>query len=382
MQPFVSSSAYSVTTRWVLTAVLVIILLAAAWFIRGILLLTLASVILVVLFTMPIRVLVRRGMQRVPATILSLIFITVAVMLLAAVALPTLVQQFNVLATRIIPTAVDTLVARWSSGELQQQFPILQSLEGVTTRDLENLINTLSVQIAGALGQLSVQVLPVLGGVIDTVLSILIVIFLSIYLLADPQMHQEGLVRLFPLWYRHRAREIITRLDVTLRGWLRATIASMAFVLVGTWFGLTLLGIQQAAALGVLAGVLSFIPNFGPILALIPSIAVGILQAPDNIGWVIIVIYGVSFLQSQVVTPLLVQGSIRLPPVLVLLGQIVAGAFLGFLGMMLAVPITAILRVLVQEVYVKDVLVDKTVSEAPTPEKERQEKTLLLPDRA
>lgn len=382
MQPLVSSSAYGVTTRWVLTAVLVVTLLAAAWFIRGILLLTLASVILVVLFTMPIRVLVRRGMQRVPATILSLIFITISVLLLAAVALPTLVQQFNVLATRIIPAAVDTLVERWSSGELQQQFPILQSLEGVTTRDLENLINTLSVQIAGAIGQLSVQVLPVLGGVIDTVLSILIVIFLSVYLLADPQMHQEGLVRLFPLWYRHRVREIINRLDVTLRGWLRATIISMAFVLVGTWFGLTLLGIQQAAALGVLAGVLSFIPNFGPILALIPSIAVGILQAPDNVGWVIIVIYGVSFLQSQVVTPLLVQGSIRLPPVLVLLGQIVAGAFLGFLGIMLAVPITAILMVLVQEVYVKDVLGDKTVSEIPVPEKERQENPMLLPDRA
>jgi predicted PurR-regulated permease PerM len=382
MQPLASSSAYSVTTRWVLIAVLIIALLAAAWFIRGILLLTLASVILVVLFTMPIRVLVRRGMQRVPATILSLIFISIAVLLLAAVALPTLVQQFNMLATRIIPTAVDTLVARWSSGELQQQFPILQSLEGVTTRDLENLINTLSVQIAGAIGQLSVQVLPVLGGVIDTVLSILIVIFLSVYLLVDPQMHQEGLIRLFPLWYRHRVREIFSHLDVTLRGWLRATIISMAFVLVATWFGLTLLGIQQAAALGVLAGVLSFIPNFGPILALIPSIAVGILQAPDHIGWIIVIIYGVSFLQSQVVTPLLVQGAIRLPPVLVLLGQIIAGAFLGFLGIMLAVPITAILMVLVQEVYVKDILGDRAVSEVPAPEKERQEKPLLLPDRA
>jgi predicted PurR-regulated permease PerM len=382
MQPLVSNTAYSVTTRWVLIAVLVVTLLAAAWFIRGILMLILASVILVVLFTMPIRVLVRRGMQRVPATILSLIFISIAVLLLAAVALPTLVQQFNVLATRIIPSAVDTLVGRWSSGELQQQFPILQSLEGVTTRDLENLINTLSGQFAGALGQLSVQVLPVLGGVVDTVLSVLIVIFLSVYLLADPQMHQEGLIRLFPLWYRHRVREIVNRLDVTLRGWLRATIISMAFVLVATWFGLTLLGIQQAAALGVLAGVLSFIPNFGPILALIPALAVGILQAPDNIGWIILVIYGVSFLQSQVVTPLLVQGSIRLPPVLVLLGQIVAGAFLGFLGIMLAVPITAILMVLVQEVYVKDVLGDKAVSEVPVPEKERQEKTLLLPDRA
>ena len=123
---------------------------------------------------------------------------------------------------------------------------------------------------------------------------------------------------------------------------------------------MALLGIQQAAALGVLAGLLSFIPNFGTIVALIPSIAVGIVQTPNSWGWVIVVIYGVSFVQSQIVTPLLVSGSIRLPPVLVLLGQIVAGAFFGFLGLMLAVPLTAILMVLVQEIYIKDMLGDRS----------------------
>ena len=82
-------------------------------------------------------------------------------------------------------------------------------------------------------------------------------------------------------------------------------------------------------------------------------------------GLVIVVIYGVSFLQSQIVTSLLVSGSIRLPPVLVLLGQIVAGAFFGFLGLMLAVPLTAILMVLVQEVYIKDMLGDRLETDVP-----------------
>jgi predicted PurR-regulated permease PerM len=70
-------------------------------------------------------------------------------------------------------------------------------------------------------------------------------------------------------------------------------------------------------------------------------------------------VYGVSFIQTQIMIPLLVAGSIRLPPVLVLIGQIVAGVFFGFLGIMLAVPITAIVLVLVQEIYVKDVLGDR-----------------------
>jgi predicted PurR-regulated permease PerM len=222
-------------------------------------------------------------------------------------------------------------------------------------------IASASDQITTAIGQLGASVLPVIGGVASTLLSFLIIIFLSLYFLDDPTAHQEGMIRLFPLWYRDRMRYIIERLDGTLRGWLRATLASMLFVGIATGVLLGLIGIEQAAALGVIAGLLSFVPNFGPIIALIPSIAAAIVQTPDNVLWVIVIIYGVSFIQSQFVAPMLIADSINLPAVLILLGQIVAGAFLGFLGIMLAVPITAIIMVLVQEIYIKDVLGDSPV---------------------
>lgn len=355
MRPMSASAANGSTTRWVLTAIAIVILLVALWIIRGILLLTLASVILVLLFSMPTRFFMRRGIKRVPATLMSLVCVVLLIVLLFSLALPTLVQQFVQLASVTIPQGIEELVRLWNSGDIQREYPFLEAV------DIGDVFSSLSVQVAAAVGTLSASVLPVLGGVADTILSLLIVIFLSLYFMADPQMHQEGIIRLFPISYRHRAREIMARLDHTLRGWLRATVISMAFVAVATMLGLTLLGIQQAAALGVLAGLLSFIPNFGPIVALIPSIAVGVVQAPENIGWIIIVIYGVSFIQSQVVGPLLVAGSINLPAVLVLLGQIVAGVFFGFLGLMLAVPLTAIAMVIVQEVYVKDVLGDTSV---------------------
>ncbi len=345
------------TTRWVLTAFVVVVLMIALWLIRGILLLTLASIILVVLFSMPSRVFIRRGMKRTPATILSTLLILLMIVILFLAALPTLVQQFAALAGVTIPQGLQRLVSLWNSGDIQRQYPFLQSI------DLKAFIDQMSAQLGSAVGALGASVLPVLGGVADTVLSALIILFLSMYFLADPQSHQEGIIRLFPLWYRHRVREILARLDTTLRGWLKATIISMGVVAVLTWLGLVLVGVQQAAALGVLAGLLSFVPNFGPIITVIPSVAVGIVQAPDNIGWIIVIIYGVSFLQSQVISPLLVQGSIKLPPVLVLLGQIVAGYFFGFLGILLAVPLSAIVMVLVQEVYIKDVLGDETVTE-------------------
>jgi predicted PurR-regulated permease PerM len=368
MRQMSSNSANMSTTRWVLTAVIVVILLFSMWLIRGVLLLMLASIILVVLFSMPTRFFIRRGIKRVPATILSLVCITALLMVLFSVALPTLVQQFATLATRTIPAGIRELADLWNSGDLQRQYPFLSDI------DIAQLIDNLSGQIGTAVGTLGASVLPVLGGVADIILSILIVIFLSLYILSDPQMHQEGLIKLFPVWYRHRVREILARLDYALRGWLRATVISMAFVAVATGIGLALLGVEQAAALGVLSGLLSFIPNFGPVITLIPSLAVGIVQAPENIGWILIVIYGVSFVQSQVVGPLLVAGSINLPAVLVLLGQIVAGYFFGFLGIMLAVPLTAIIMVLVQEVYIKDVLGDHSVENQPVMDE------VLLPD--
>ena len=106
----------------------------------------------------------------------------------------------------------------------------------------------------------------------------------------------------------------------------------MVVVAILTGLGLSLLGIREWVALGVLAGVLSFIPNFGPVVALIPSVAVALVQAPENVVWTAVIIYGVSFFQSQVVSPVLASERMNMPAILILLGQIIFGFFFGFLG--------------------------------------------------
>jgi predicted PurR-regulated permease PerM len=361
----VQNESYGQITRWVLIAVVFFILLIAVYYIRSILLLALASVILVVLFTMPVRVLARYGVSRGPAILISLAGIVAIFILLGIVALPGLLEQFSTLLTETVPNGIRELARQWDAGELQQQYPFLTGIQDFINNtfqggSLDATLNELGRQLAGALGQLGTSVLPVLGGVANTLLSLLIVIFLSMYFLADPRGHEEGIIKLFPIWYRYRVREILNRVDFNLRGWLKTTIISMIFAGIVTWLGLSLLGLQQAAALGVLAGLMSFIPNFGQIAALVPAIAVGFVDAPQNIGWIIVIIYGVSFIQSQVISPLLISESINIPPVMVLLGQIISGAFFGFMGILLAVPITAIAMILVQEIYIKDVLGDRT----------------------
>lgn len=361
-------SAVSNPLRWVLTPIVIIILLLAIWEVHNTLLLVLASIILVVLFTMPIRFLVRRGVRRGLATVISLLGVLGIVVLIFLLVLPGLLTQFAALATDV-QQGVQEVITQWEEIQRDPQLretytfaaslqDFIQSTFGIA--DLNELLTELTRQFGGALGQLGGSVLPVVSGVASTLLSIVIVVFLSMYLLAEPQMHEEGLIKLFPLWYRDRVRFIINRIDFTLRIWIQGQLLLMMIVGIVTWLGLTILGLQQAVALGVLAGLFSFVPNFGPIAALVPSLAVGFAQAPENIGWIIFIIYGTSFLQSQVIAPLVFKESLNLPPVLVLIGQIFAAIFFGFLGLMLAVPIIAILMILVQEVYIKDILGDKS----------------------
>jgi predicted PurR-regulated permease PerM len=361
-------------TRWAFALLIGGILLFAVWEVRSTLLLILASVILVVLFTMPIRFLVRRGMQRSLATLISLGGMLALLIILAMLVLPSLLQQFAALAVEV-QDGIETAVTEWDNiqraepdSEIRQQYSGIANFQEFLRNtfqlnSLDELLSEVTRQFGGALGQLGGSVLPFVSGVASSLLNIVIVVFLSLYLLAEPKMHEEGLVKLFPLWYRDRVRYIIDRIDFTLRIWLQGQILLMAIVGVLTWIGLTVLGLQQAAALAVLAGLFSFVPNFGPIAALVPALAVGFTQAPQNIGWIILIIYGTSFLQSQVIAPLIFKESINLPPVLVLLGQIFAAIFFGFLGIMLAVPMIAILLILVQEVYIKDMLGDKPIVE-------------------
>jgi predicted PurR-regulated permease PerM len=357
-----TDSGYIRSINSFFVAIVTIIVLIGLWQIRAILMLAVASMMLTVLAAMPVHFFMKRGLNRGLAILLSLTSGILIVVLMILLVFPTLFIQFSVLFTDTIPNGINQLIEFWNSGEIAEQAPFLaEALKNVDLSAMvidADLINQAFNQASAALGTLGGSVLPLIGGVASAVLSVLIIFFLCLYLLAEPDRYINGVIKLTPLWYGDRIRFILARVDTTTRAWLRVTGASMVIVGLGTGLGLALLGIEQWMALGVLAGVFSFIPNFGTIAALVPSVAVAIVQAPESSLLVILIIFGVSFVQAQIVGPILTADSMNLPPVLVLVGQIVFGVFFGFLGLMLSVPLTAILVVVVEEVYVKDFLGD------------------------
>jgi len=364
-----TDSGYVRNVNWIFVLIASILTLLAFWEIRSIVMLSIAAVLLTIFISMPVRVFMKTGLNRGLAILLSMFSGIVVVIILSLVVFPALFDQFEVLFTDVVPTGVEQLIERWNSGELFEQIPFLEeAVSGVEIND--ETINQIVGPITSALGSISGSVIPLIGGVASALLSTLIVIFICLYLIAEPDRYIRGMISLTPLWYRDRTREILEKLDDTARAWIRVTGASMVITGIGSGIGLALIGIEQWAALGVLAGVLSFIPNFGPILAVIPSIAVAIVQAPEYTLVVVVIIYGVSFFQSQVVGPILANEGMNLAPVLILLGQIVFGIFFGFLGIMLAVPLTAMFVILVQEIYVRDVLGDNSTLKSEEIEKD------------
>jgi predicted PurR-regulated permease PerM len=137
-----------------------------------------------------------------------------------------------------------------------------------------------------------------------------------------------------------------------------AQIIMMASIGVATAIGLSLLGVKAALALGLIAGLLEFIPMLGPILSAVPGIAMAFLDSPQKALFVALVYWGVQFLEGHILQPLLMKRGVDLPPVVTLVGLSLMAIVFGFLGMLVAVPVLAAVMVAIKMLYVEDVVGD------------------------
>lgn len=199
-----------------------------------------------------------------------------------------------------------------------------------------------------------------LAGFFTTTLSALvnfvIVLVIGLYLAAGPAVYTGGLVRLVPSGKRERAREVLHVVGYTLRWWLIGRFAVMAANGALTGLALWMLGIPLAFGLGLLTGILNFIPNLGPILAAVPAVLLALLEGPTMALYVVILYVIVQNLEGFVLTPLVQQRTVSLPPAIILLSQVLFGVLAGTLGVLLATPLAATVFVLVKMLYIEDTL--------------------------
>ncbi|CAN5449505.1 AI-2E family transporter [soil metagenome] len=215
-------------------------------------------------------------------------------------------------------------------------------------------------QLRQRVSGMSKYLFPFITSTIETVGGILLIVFLSIYFAAEPDLYRRGLLSLLPARKRARGAIMMDRIVVVLRKWLLTQLVAMIVMFAVSTIVLMLMHVKAAFALGVLVGFFEFIPTIGPILSAVPGVAMGFLDSPEKAGYVALAYWGIQFLENHLLIPLLMKNGLRLPPALTVVTQAVMAIVFGFIGLMVAVPLLATVMVMVEMLYLERMPLDFT----------------------
>lgn len=283
------------------------------------------------------------GLPRKPAMLLVAVVVLGALGLVAWWSGPRIGQQFAELAERIPETVRDV---RDGIRGTEWGGSLLERLD-----DNGGMVPSMGTMVGGVTGAFS--------SIIGTVANLLIILFVGIYLAYEPSLYRDAVVRLAPAERRERFRDVLSATGSALRLWMMGQLGSMAVVGVLTAVALSIAGVPLALALGVIAGLLSFVPILGPLMSAVPALIIGLGAGGLRMALVVGLIYlGVQSVESYLITPLIQKSVVALPPALLLAAQVVMGVLFGLSGIFLATPLTVVAVVLTQMLYVNGVLGD------------------------
>ncbi|ACK69531.1 protein of unknown function UPF0118 [Gloeothece citriformis PCC 7424] len=314
------------------------------WKIRQVVLLAFTAVVLatvinrIVVFLMP-KLKVKRGFS----IIITFVLLLVVLGLFSLIVFPPFIEQFRELINQV-PQGIEQL----------DQFR--QILPEPFQQTLSDTINQLVRPIRLIESRLFGNFFALFSSTFTIIVSTLLVLVLIIMLLSNPKQYRQAFILLFPASFRPRADEVLTQCEDSLAGWFIGIIFNMTVITILSGFGLWILGVPLPLANALLAGLLTFIPNVGPTLSVIPPMAIALLDAP----WKALAVLGLYILiqqiESNILTPIVMQKQVSLLPAVTLIAQVAFATFFGFLGLFLALPLTIIAQVLLKELLIRDVL--------------------------
>lgn len=193
---------------------------------------------------------------------------------------------------------------------------------------------------------------------LEGVTGAVVILFIGLFVAADPELYKRGLVRLAPIARRPRARQVVDGMGDALWRWMLGRLLAMAAVGVCATIGFALIGMPLALILGFFAGLVNFVPNLGPLIWLAPAMLLALTQSGTQAVEVGVLFVVVQTAEGYLLTPLVQQRMIHLAPAVTIMVQVLMGAIFGFAGVALATPLAAAVLVLVRMVYIEDCLGD------------------------
>lgn len=324
------------------------VLLAAGLLVLGLLFQQLVTLLIAVLITILISIpiaaaatrLQRRGIPRPIGALIAELGLVLAFLGVFAAIMPSFIDQVNEFIDEV-PGIVESLeeeIAEVTDSDPGEVGDELQGrLEGVVD-DPGKLVGPIAAIGLGLAGFLAGAVL---------------VLVTAYYVAVRPQPLVDGALSLFPPERRDWALRVGERIREAWIGWMKGALLDMFLNGLLIYIGLSLVGLEFALVWGVLAGLLTVVPYFGPIAASIPPILFGLADSPEQALLVAVVFIVVQQVEGNLTIPLVMAQTVRLHPALIAIGVVVVGRLLGFVGLFVAVPILALIVILVDEVWVK-----------------------------
>jgi predicted PurR-regulated permease PerM len=303
-------------------------------------LLVIFAAILLAIFLRALGRLLRRVVPVSAATSIIIVVVVLLIVIGAGIWLlaPRVVQQLSEL-TDNLPRAFSGVADRLEQSDIGKQLiKLVPPIQELTNRG------------AGILTPAS----WIFSTSVGLIVNLVIILFVGLYLALDPERYVRGFLLLISPAHRSQTRDILSKMAATMRQWLVGRILLMLLDAFLTGIGLWLLGVPLALTLGLIVGLLSFIPNLGPIVASIPAILIGLLQSPTQALYVAILYLAVQTLDGYVFTPIVQRHTVKLPPALTITSQLIMGVLLGAWGVLFATPLLATAIVLINQVYVRD----------------------------
>jgi predicted PurR-regulated permease PerM len=304
-------------------------------------LLFLLTLLFAIVLSGPVNYLAQMGLPRGLGVFVVLVSLALALWLASRVIIPVIEAQASQFVREFpaLLTQVQDLV--WSS---QSAF----GLESGTSMDSQSLFETgrdyLSEHASSAVSVGRSLVEAVSLGVVGFIITI--------YLVIQPAQLVNGFVSFFPAGHRERVRRVLGEMYHAVQKWFVGQLSTMVLIGVLTAIALSIIGIPYALFIGVLSGLLSFIPLVGALISVIPPVLLALATNPILAVWVILSYIIIHQIEAHLIQPLVMSRAVALHPVVVIMAILVMGTLFGFIGLLLAVPLVAALNVLVHELWI------------------------------
>ena len=325
-----------------------IIALAIMWQFRQILLLIFTAVVLATALNSLVRRLTQKlRIQRSWAVFLVLNLMLLFGFLFFGLVMPPFIEQFQQLIVAC-QSGFEKFI-NWADRLIKEppDWFLEQNLDLPNLSDVTRQVGPLAQNLLG-------NFFAFFSNSLTSVLQLLLLIVLTIMLLVNPLAYRQLVVRLFPSFYRRRADAILSECEIALLNWMGGILLNSVFIATLSGIGLLFLGIRFVFAHALLAGVFNLVPNIGPVLSVVFPLLVA--NSPWKALTIIIFYVFIQNLESYWFGPMIMEKQVSLLPAVTLTAQIFFATSLGFLGLVLALPLTVVAKTWIEEAFIKDVL--------------------------